>query len=256
MITSNSLGYFPSQEIRFDQGYHPRAKLGFILLATEPTIERDIFQLAPPEVGVYFTRVRMPNEITVETLRTVEAELANAAAVLMPDFNLDVICYACTSGSLVIGEDRVMAEISRGAPTVRPTTLITGVIRALQALKVRRIVVATPYIDEVNVLEKRYLQDQGFEVLDIQGMDIVDGVDIHRVAPEYIAEYAQSLDRSDAEAIFVSCGGLRTLDIINDLEQTVGKPVVASNQAMFWDTLRLAGSEDKIEGYGQLLRMY
>ena len=135
MITNKSLGHFSSHLIRFDQGYHPRAKLGFILLATEPTIERDIFHLAPPGVGVYFTRVRMPNEVTVETLATVEAKLANAAAVLMPDFDLDVICYACTSGSVVIGEDRVMAEISRGAPTVRPTTLVTGVIRALQALK-------------------------------------------------------------------------------------------------------------------------
>ena len=38
------------------------------------------------------------------------------------------------------------------------------------------------------------------------------------------------------------------------LEQQIEKPVVASNQAMFWNTLRLAGIEDKIEGYGRLFR--
>jgi maleate isomerase len=148
-----------------------------------------------------------------------------------------------------------MAELSRGAPKARPTTLITGVIRALRALHAQRIVVATPYLDEINILEQRYLQKQGFEVLDIQGMNLVKDTDMVRVTPDFIMEYAQSIDRPDADAIFVSCGALRTLDIIDDVEREVGKPVVASNQAMLWDALRLAGIEDKIEGYGLLLRM-
>ena len=61
-------------------------------------------------------------------------------------------------------------------------------------------------------------------------------------------------DRPEAEAIFISCGALRTLDIIDELEEEVGKPVVTSNQAMLWDTLRLAGIEDRLEGYGRLFR--
>ena len=242
-------------EVRFDQGRHPRARLGFVLIATEQTIEEDMFRLAPPGVGVHFTRVRIPNKITVATLAAVETELAEAAALLLPDGELDVVCYACTSGSIVIGEQRVMAELSRGAPKVRPTTLITSVIRALHAMHARRIVVATPYLDEINVLEQRYLQKRGFEVLDIQGMNIVKDTDMVRVTPDFIMEYAQSIDRPDADAIFVSCGALRTLDIIDDLEREVGKPVVASNQAMLWDVLRLAGVEDKIEGYGSLLQV-
>jgi len=255
MIKRLSNGQSLALEVRFDQGRHPRARLGFVLIATEQTIEEDMFRLAPPGVGVHFTRVRIPNKITVATLAAVETELAEAAALLLPDGELDVICYACTSGSIVIGEQRVMAELSRGAPKVRPTTLITSVIRALHAMHARRIVVATPYLDEINVLEQRYLQKRGFEVLDIQGMNIVKDTDMVRVTPDFIMEYAQSIDRPDADAIFVSCGALRTLDIIDDLEREVGKPVVASNQAMLWDVLRLAGIEDKIEGYGSLLQV-
>ncbi|MGD2126801.1 MAG: hypothetical protein PVG99_12025 [Desulfobacteraceae bacterium] len=243
-------------EVRFDQGRHPRARLGFVLIATEQTIEEDLFHLSPPGVGVHFTRVPIPNKITVETLAAVETELARAAALLLPDGDLDVVCYACTSGSIVLGEQRVLAELSRGAPNARPTTLITGVIRALRALEARRIVVATPYLDEINVLEQRYLQERGFEVLDIRGMNIVKDTDIVRITPEFIMEYAKSLDRPDADAIFVSCGALRTLDIVSELEQEVGKPVVASNQAMLWDTLRLAGIEDKMKGYGSLLQLH
>ena len=42
--------------------------------------------------------------------------------------------------------------------------------------------------------------------------------------------------------------------IVETLENEVGKPVVVSNQAMFWNALRLAGIDDKIEGYGRLFR--
>lgn len=243
-------------EVRFDQGRHPRARIGFVLLATEQTIEEDMMRLAPPGVGIHFTRARIPDRITVETLAAMEKELADAAALILPDGILDVVCYACTSGSVVIGEERAMAELNRGAPNAKATTLITGVIRALRVLQARRIVVATPYLDEINSLEERYLQERGFEVLDIQGMNIVKDTDIVRVTPDFIMEYAQRVDRPEAEAIFVSCGALRTLDVIDALEQKVGKPVVASNQAMFWDTLRLAGVEDRIEGYGQLLGVH
>jgi maleate isomerase len=222
----------------------------------EQTIEEDVFRLAPPGVGAHFTRVRMPNDVTVENLDAVTSELAGAAALLLPEGDLDVVCYACTSGSIVIGEERAMAELSRGAPAARATTLVTGVIRALRALQAKRIVVATPYLDEINALEARYLEERGFEILDIQGLNIRRDADMVRVAPDFIREFAKSVDRPDAEAVFVSCGALRTLDIVEALEQEVGKPVVASNQAMIWDTLRLAGIEDEIDGYGRLFRLY
>ncbi|MCP4544524.1 MAG: arylmalonate decarboxylase [Chloroflexi bacterium] len=244
------------RQVVFDQGRHWRAKLGFVLLAMEQTIEDDIFRLAPPGVGVHFTRIRMSNQVTVETLEATVGELANAAALLLPDGDLDVICFACTSASFVVGEERVMRELLKGAPRAQPTTLITSVVKALETLKVERIVVGTPYLDEINVMEAHYLQDKGFQVLDIQGLNIRDDADMVRVSPDFILEFGQSIDHPEAEAIFISCGALRTLDVVDALEHKVGKPVVASNQAMIWETLRLAGVDDKFDGYGKLFRHY
>ena len=56
-----------------------------------------------------------------------------------------------------------------------------------------------------------------------------------------------------ADAIFVSCGALRTLDVVAEIETCAAKPVVCSNQVMTWDCLRLAGIDDRFEGYGRLL---
>ena len=241
-------------EVRFDRGRHWKAKLGFVLLAMEQTIEEDMFRLAPEGVGLHFSRVKMENAVTVGNLNAVGKELARASSLLLPEEGLDVICYACTSGSIVLGEERVAKELNRGAPNAIATSLITGVIRALRRVGARRLVVGTPYLDEINVMEADYLEARGFEVLDIQGLNIRNDADMVRVEPGFIKEFALSIDRPDADAIFISCGALRTVDVVEELEREVGKPVVASNQAMIWDTLRLAGVMDRIEGCGRLLR--
>lgn len=77
-----------------------------------------------------------------------------------------------------------------------------------------------------------------------------------RVTPGFIKDFALTLDREDADAIFISCGALRTLDVVGEIEAIVKKPVICSNQAMIWDTLRLAGIDDRFSGYGQLLGEY
>lgn len=250
----NSVYKSTPRSIRFDRGRHWRAKLGFVVLAMEQTIEEDMFSMAPSGVGVHFSRVKMENIISVDTLAAVEQELAGSAALILPEGDLDVICYACTSGSLVLGEERVQKELNRGAPRAIATSLITTVKHALRKVNAEKIVVATPYIDEINVMEAKYLDKKGFTVLDIQGLNIEKDEDMVRVDPAFLKEFAKSIDRPDAEAIFISCGALRSVDIIDELEQEVSKPVITSNQAMMWETLRLAGVKDPVEGFGKLFR--
>lgn len=255
-MTENNMIKSSPLDIRFDRGRHWRARIGFVVLAMEQTIEEDVFRLAPEGVGVHFSRVRMENAVTVDTLEAVGKELASAAALILPDEKLDVVCYACTSGSLVLGEKKVANELNKGAPNAIATSLITGVIHALEAFKVRQIVVGSPYIDEINIMEKEYLEDQGFDILDIQGMNITNDADMVKVTPDFIKEFALSIDRQDAQAIFISCGALRSIDVVDEIEKKVGKPVIVSNQAMIWETLRLAGIKDVIDGYGSLLRKF
>lgn len=239
-------------KIEFDKGRHERAKIGFVLLAMEQTIEDDMFRLCPPGVGIHFSRAPMANRISVSTLGAMAVGIGDAATLLLPEEDLDVVCYACTSGSVVIGEDRVFAELRRGKPNAKPTSLISSVMRALDTLCTRRIAIATPYLAEVNAIEHAYMKARGFEIVNIQGMAIENDVDMARVTPRTILEFAQSVDHPQAEALFISCGALRSIDIIDELEVKLGKPVVTSNQAMMWDCLRLAGIADRRRDCGRL----
>ena len=82
------------REVVFDQGSHWRARIGYVLLAMEQTIEDDVFRLTPPGVGSHFSRVPMPNAVTVENLLAVADELPRAAALILPEVTLDAITYA------------------------------------------------------------------------------------------------------------------------------------------------------------------
>lgn len=242
--------------VRFDAGRNHRGKIGFVLIPNEQTIEDEMLRLAPAGVGIYFSRATMPHEISTESLAQAADSLAETAGRILPDDALDVVCFACTSGSVAVGEDRAIAELEKGAPSAKATTLVTCVKNALHRLSARRIVVGTPYTDELNASVATYLRNAEFEIADFQGLNLLYDRDMIRVAPEFLVEFACAIDRPDADALLLSCGALRSVEVIERIEHAIGKPVVASNQAMLWECLRLAGIEDRLDGLGKLLREY
>lgn len=231
---------------------HPRGRLGFVLLQTEETAEDDIRMVVPDDVGVFFTRSPIPDSTTVETLGSMAGDLGRAASILPPD--LDAVAYVCTSGSVVIGEERVAAELAKGQPGAQTTSLVTCVVAALRAMGMRRPVVGTPYLDEINVMEADFLVERGFDLVGITGMQIESGRDMCSVDPDDLVAFALEIDRPEADGIFLSCTGLRTLEVADEIERRTGKPVVGSNQALVWRMLRMIGVDDRIDGYGRLFR--
>jgi maleate isomerase len=240
--------------VDFDDGPYGRARLGFICVANAGLTEGDMFALRPAGVGLSFARVRMQQDCTIESLAAMEGDLDDALRALVPSrSDIDVICYNCTAGSFVIGEDVIRRKIEKGRAGVTGTTLLSGVVAALRALDARRIAIATAYTQDIDALERAYFEGQGFDVIAIRGLGLATDMEMNRVTPASLAAFAESLDSADADAIFISCGALRALDIIDVVERKTGKPVVTSNQASFWHCLRLAGIEDRIPGYGRLL---
>lgn len=243
------------RQAQFDQGRHHRARLGFILMSTDLAAEADFYDMAPEGVAVHITRLKTDDYTTNETLSRHIEFMADAASRIQPDTRPDVVSYSCTSGSIVIGEEKIMEEISKGAPYAIPMTLVTGVIDALHELEAQKIVVGTPYLDEINTREAEFLCDRGFDLLDIQGLNLETGVEFGTVTPEYWKKFAIEIDRPDADAIFLSCGGIRALEVVPAIEEVTGKPVITSNQAQMWSCLRRAGILDEIDGFGRLFHL-
>ena len=243
---------FDINKIEFDTGRNNRANLGFILLSTDLACELDIYKMAPEGVGVSFTRLHTDDYTTNETLAKHIDQMADAASRIQPDIKPDVISYCCTSGSIVNGEDKVCEEINRGAPYAKAITLVSGVVAALKKLEVKKLVIGTPYLDEINVVEEKFFQNKGFDVLDIKGLNLGSGIEFGKVTPAYLKDFALSLDCEEADAIFFCCSGIRALDIIEEVEGLTGKPVITSNQGQMWHALRTAGIKDNLKGFGKI----
>ena len=139
-----------------------------------------------------------------------------------------------------------------GLPAV---TMSTAVTEGLRSVGGKRLAVATAYGDEVNGRLQIYLHEEGFEVLKIQGLGIEKVEDIYSVTQEGLLKFSAEVAESarGADALLVSCGGLRTLDLIRPLEQRCAIPVVSSLPHALRAGVRLLGLSGRTPGYGRLL---
>jgi maleate cis-trans isomerase len=58
------------------------------------------------------------------------------------------------------------------------------------------------------------------------------------VTPREWAELARDNDRPEADGIFLSCTNTTQIEAITEIELTLRKPVVNSNQAVLWGCVK------------------
>lgn len=237
-----------------DAGIAARAAIGLIVLATDHTIEHEWRKmLALPGVAFYESRIYNASQITPETLAAMEAGLTAAAGLIRPGERLDVMAYGCTSGAMVIGEEKVFARIREARPGIPCTTPITAALAAFATLGVSRIALLTPYIDAINRMMRRYIEARGVEVPVMGSFNHENDNEVARITPAAIERAVLELGGHDrVDAVFVSCTSLRVAEYAAAMEAKLGKPVTASNHAMAWHSLRLAGYREPVPGFGRL----
>lgn len=239
--------------------YGWQARLGLIVPPTNTVNEAEwqILLRGLEGVTLHVTRMALhTNSSTPEGKRALMADIEQALKLLAPA-QPDVIAYGCTAGSMVSPLDSLsdaMASLS-GRPCVATAPAL---VHAARHLGMKRIVVATPYHDALNLHEVEYLTEQGLHVLNISGLGIgasgpQDFVRIAQVPEEQVMQHCLSAWREGADGMVISCTDFATLRILPRLEATIGKPVVSSNLATLWRSLQAAGIPPVIAGHGRLL---
>ncbi|MEM3849209.1 MAG: aspartate/glutamate racemase family protein, partial [Zestosphaera sp.] len=195
------------------------------------------------------------SEVLPTTLREMADESVKAAEDLATA-EVDVIVYGCTTGSLLegVGWELSLRERIERASRVKTITAAEAVVKALKSLDVKRVVIATPYVEELNVRERKFLEDNGFEVPKVEGLGLVKNAEIGRQPPWVAYRLAlKAIEGVSVDGIFISCTNFRTLEVVNALEDRAGLPVVTSNTASFWLAMRSIGIREGM-GYGKLLK--
>ncbi len=242
-------------DARYAETINPRASLGFLGLATDRASLPDFLDfIAPLEgIGVHSTRIPFTTVATPETLATMAGGLADGARMLVPGQPLDSISYSCTSGTIAIGEERVVGEIQgvrAGVPVVTP---IGAAIAGLRELGCHRISMLVPYLIETSEMVADHFETEGFAIDRLATFDLGGDPEMNRFDPARIFEAGVEVCDVDSDALFVSCTGWRTFPVVESLETALGKPVITSNQALAWKAVRVAGIDEPLHGRGRLL---
>lgn len=133
------------------------------------------------------------------------------------------------------------------------TSMSNGIVDGLKVAGAKRVAVATAYTDSVNATLERFLKESGFEVVIIKGLNLIRSVDA--VTQEQLFDFsAQTFSASrKADTLLVSCGGLKTLDLLVPLETKCKVPVVSSTPHALMNAVRLCGVSPRVTGYGSVL---
>lgn len=229
-----------------------RKRIGLIIPTPNNVLEPDFYRLAPTHVTIHTARM-WTTSADPSSFKRMNQEAENCAKYLAMA-RVDIMAYGCTGGSFHGGLDydqRLRERISAagGVPAI---TTASAVVEALRMLGVKRVSVASPYTDEHNEKLRAFLEDSGFEVLNVIGQQL-DASYIGEQSPETIREFSKKAFRSEADGMLLSCTTWRTLETVARLEKDLGKPVVTASQATIWAAFRALGITEPIEGYGTLM---
>ncbi|MFC4975056.1 hypothetical protein ACFPTY_11340 [Halomonas beimenensis] len=180
----------------------------------------------------------------------------DSAAEMLATMPLDAIAYGFTSSSYLLGPDgdarlKSRLEIMTGEIPVAIPCL--AVVKALRALGVTTLALVNPPWFPADLSEHGadYFRKSGIEVMYAASATGL-AKDPLSVQPERLYEWVRKHTPRATESIFLGGGGLRSIGVIEALEEALALPVLTANQVVFWQALRLAGVEECLDGYGRI----
>jgi maleate cis-trans isomerase len=238
-----------------------RARIGVLLPPGNPTVEPELYGMAPAGVSLHFARLHAPPSVgpaggaagMEERSRAYREGIAGPASALA-DVRPAVVVLAHTASSYDLGFGHEQPLVDRVASLAGAPALLAAhaVLAALQHLGVKRLALGTPYPESISRQGKAYWEAAGFEIVGYHRL--ADVVDIYAESEERAYLLARRADARDAQAVLLSGTGLPTVSVLETLERDLGKPVISSNQACLWRAMRLAGVREAVPGFGRLLR--
>jgi len=240
-------------------------RIGALVPSTNQVVEPDFYSVAPKGVTIHTERMLcLPSKEKggdSYQLNKLNEDIERAAKYLR-ETDLDLITYACTSGTYHEGRweyDRQIANLIEQASGLPCITAVHASVEALRKVGAQRISVAGPYGDKLLVRLKTLLEEMGFMVVSLEGepkmKQRIHPAVIGNQDPEVIVDFVPKAIVREADSVYLPGTAWRALEVVDKLEGITGLPVITVNQATIWMALRKIGVTDPIQGFGRLLKM-
>ena len=242
-------------------------RIGMLVPSSNITMEIELPAMlqarlrAFPDEAFSFHSARMRmTHVSPEQLESMNDQVPRAT-VEVSDVDPDVIVSACLvaimaqgSGYHCTAEDEIVRAWKRGSPA-RVVTSAGALLSGLHALHATRIAMITPYAPALTELVVDYIESDGFEVVDVISLAVVDNVEVGRLDPLSLLGHARKLDVSRADAVVLSaCVQMPSLSAISSVEADLDLPVITAATATCFELLRALHLAPIVPGAGYLLR--
>jgi len=224
--------------------YGWRAKIGVLVPCVNTTTEIEFNFLASRIPGVTIHSARMhlnlDDTLTKKGLLDMHSSAIEKTIPELAHANVDVIVFACTSGSFVGGRAwdlSTIDEISQKTG-VQAITTSSALLATLDHFAVESVALGTPYDKTITNLGQSFLEEAGYDVVESRALDCIKSiVNDNRFTLAY--DLGREVDKPNADCVFISCTQLPTLKIVRELEGDIGKPVFTANLVSFWYALKV-----------------
>lgn len=236
------------------------ARLGVLVPFTNTNLEPDMSILRPFGVSLHFARLggydqdEIPDAAQMHGLGASDIE---EPLRLLQGVRPDVILYGCTSATLTHGVafDRDLARRIKSQSGAHTVTAAGALVHGLNVMGITKIGFASPYVAAINDLAVAFLTSAGIQTVHRSEVTAtLDNYGQGQLEPQEVFDLGRKADHPDAQAIVLSCTDMRSVEIIEDLEKELNKPVITSNQAMMFQAMQLAEIKETNTGHGQLFR--
>ncbi len=238
----------------------PRATFGVIIPSTNTAVESEYYWMRPPGISYHAGRIWIEDEGLgsddgfEQFLVRMRGQIGTAIRDVMtcrPDY-LIMGMSAETFWGGADGNRKFEARVSElsGLPV---TTGAAACKEALELYGARRIAVITPYQPVGDAQVARFFTEIGFDVARVRGLKCPTATSIAEVGADSLAAAFRAADGPDVDALVQAGTNLYAARVAGDLEQELGKPVLAINTATVWHALRAHGIDDAVPGFGSLL---
>lgn len=242
------------------------SRIGLIVPSSNTTMETELpelFRRQSEATGYKYTfhsaRASMKNVTREELLAMVGKAVDCAEAV--SDADVDVIAYACLVAVMAQGpeahlaSEKVIADAAANNGHPAPVTSSAGaLVRTLQAMKVRKVAMVTPYMKPLTGMVVEYIENAGIMVLDATSLEVADNLAVGGLDPQNLPKIARNLRREGADAIVLSaCVQMPSLSAVQVVEDELGLPVITAATATAFEILEALGHHPAIKDAGRLL---
>lgn len=212
-------------------------------------------QLISPPVDFVLAKTRMEDAHREDALRrTGSTEYLLEGARRLREEGVSAAMWACTSGSFVFGLDGARAQARSVANHLGVPTSSTSLafVEACRHIGAGRVAIAASYPPEIVRLFVSFLEDAGLDVVGSESADIMTGVEVGTLDRDHLVELIARTDQPCVEALLVPDTAWHTIGLLQELDATLGKPVLTANQVTIWQGLLLAGRRERQQKLGAL----